>query len=108
MLGNRSTQISFRVGAEDALLIGRAIDWSANDLMDLSVIKARIRTLRNGKPTNAMLLETSASDLPTGNLEGMYETRLRTSPMRKAVEKALNAPKGEWVRPNVERRERRL
>lgn len=68
VLGNCSTIISFRIGAKDAPIIANAIDWSEQDLQDLPRGKARCRTLVNGRPTSAYLMETEKTVLTTGRL----------------------------------------
>jgi hypothetical protein len=66
VLGNCSTIISFRVGAEDAPTIAKALDWGAQDLQDLPLGRARMRTLFRGGPTSTMLMETEKVELTTG------------------------------------------
>jgi hypothetical protein len=69
VLGNCSTIVSFRVGAEDAQIIGRAIDVAPQNLMDLGRGRAYRRTLLNDAPTEAQYLETRRPELPTGRFE---------------------------------------
>ena len=100
VLGNCSTIVSFRVGANDAPIIGRAINWNPDDLLDLPLGRARIRTLIDGKPTGALLLETEKTHLPTGRLAAnIAYTRANFSRTRKDVEYALNKPqRQEFIR----------
>jgi hypothetical protein len=93
VLGNCSTIVSFRVGAEDAPIIGNAIDWNPQNLQDLGLGQARMRTLVNGRPSSALLLETTKMELPTGHLAAnIRNTRANFARMRKDVEHALRAP----------------
>jgi hypothetical protein len=48
---NCSTIVSFRVGAEDAEIIGRTIDVTPQNLMDLGRGRAYRRALLNDAPT---------------------------------------------------------
>jgi hypothetical protein len=52
--GNCSTLISFRIGAEDAPIIGRALDWNPHDLQDLPIGRARYTALINGQRSGAL------------------------------------------------------
>jgi hypothetical protein len=93
VLGNCSTIISFRVGAEDAPTIAKALDWDAQDLQDLPLGRARMRTLYRGRPTSAMLMETEKVELPTGHLAAnVRHTRASYSRPRPLVE-ARGKPK---------------
>jgi hypothetical protein len=67
VLGNCSTIVSFRVGAEDAAIIGRAIDVAPQALMDLGRGKAYRRTLLNDAPSEAQYLETREAELPASS-----------------------------------------
>jgi hypothetical protein len=70
VLGNCSTIVSFRVGPNDAPIIGKAIDHNPKNLQELGLGQARMRTLLNGKPSHALLIRTTVPDLATGYLEG--------------------------------------
>jgi hypothetical protein len=100
VLGNCSTIVAFRLGSEDAPLIGKAIDWSPEDLRDQGRGVARVRTLVDGKPSSAYRMETALTELPTGHLEGNIEfTRANFSRPRKKVEELLHEPqRKEWLR----------
>lgn len=100
VLGNCGTIISFRVGANDAPIIGKAIDWNPDNLMELGLGQARCRTLVNGKPTSAYLMQTEKVELPTGWLEkNIRNTRANYARARKDVEYALSGEKRrEWAR----------
>jgi hypothetical protein len=88
ILSNCSTLISFRVGAEDAPIIGKAIDWNPNDLQNLGIGKARFVTLFHGKPSSATLMQTQRAALATGFLDrNVRVTRNRYARPRKLAEK---------------------
>lgn len=87
MLGNCSTIVSFRVGLEDAETIGRAIDVTPQNLMDLGRGKAYRRTLLNEAPTEALYLETRKAELPTARLEAnLRMTRAKFARRRDWIE----------------------
>ena len=97
VLGNCSTIISFRVGAEDAPTTAKALDWDAQDLQDLPLGRARMRTLYKGGPTSALLMETEKVELPTGHLAAnIRHTRASASRPRRLVD--------EMMRPKQSRR----
>ena len=97
VLGNCSTIVSFRVGAEDAPTIAKALDWDAQDLQDLPLGRARMRTLYKGGPTSALLMETEKVELPTGHLAAnIRHTRASASRPRRLVD--------EMMRPKQSRR----
>lgn len=86
VLGNCSTVISFRIGAADAPIIAKALDWSEQDLQDLPRGGARCRTLLNGQPTSAFLMETEKTELPAGRLQtNIRTTRANFARARKMV-----------------------
>jgi hypothetical protein len=90
VLGNCSTVVSFRVGAEDAPILGKAIDIAPQNLMDLGMGKAYRRTLINGASSEAQYLETSKAELATGRFEGNVRmTRAKYARLRTVVEKTL-------------------
>jgi hypothetical protein len=68
VLGNCGTIVSFRVGAEDAPIIGRAIGAPANALTTLTRGHAYVRTLIDGQPTNAYPMVAEPAQLRTGRL----------------------------------------
>lgn len=87
MLGNCSIIVSFRVGPEDADIIGRAIDVASQNLMDLGRGKASRRTLLNEAPTEAQYLETRKAELPAGRLEAnLRMTRAKFARRRDWIE----------------------
>lgn len=95
VLGNCSTIISFRVGAEDAPTIAKALDWDAQDLQDLPLGRARMRTLWKGVPTSAMLMEAQKTELPTGHLAAnVRHTRASYSRPRSMVDQPLRRKRG--------------
>jgi DNA helicase HerA-like ATPase len=90
VLGNSATIVSFRLGARDAPLLAEALDWSADDLKDLPRGKARCRTIVDGGPTSAFLVETKMHRLKRGYLGGNIRyTRARHSRPRNMVEDML-------------------
>ncbi|CCD89869.1 conserved protein of unknown function; putative P-loop containing nucleoside triphosphate hydrolases [Bradyrhizobium sp. ORS 285] len=100
VLGNCSTIMSFRIGANDAPIIASAIDWHAEDLMSLAVGRARMRTIYRGRPTVAQLVEVELPDLATGWLDrNIAVTQSRYARTREKVEYDLNKPaRQEWAR----------
>jgi hypothetical protein len=78
----------------------QAIDWNPDNLMELGLGQARCRTLIDGKPTSAYLMQTQKVELPTGWLEkNIRNTRANYARSRKDVEYALNGEKRrEWAR----------
>jgi hypothetical protein len=64
ILANCGTLIAFRVGAEDAPSVAKALDRAPQDLRDQGRGVARCVTLINGKPSNACRLETKLAQLP--------------------------------------------
>jgi hypothetical protein len=68
VLGNCGTLVSFRVGAEDAPRIARALDAPESELASLSRGQAYVRTLRDGQPTVARPMEIQMANLRTGRL----------------------------------------
>ena len=63
ILGNVSTIVAFRIGPNDAPIIGKALPWNPSNLQGLERGVARVRTLVDGKPTGALLLETTKTEL---------------------------------------------
>lgn len=87
ILANCSTLVSFRVGANDAPLVGKALDWTAQDLQNQGRGVARFVTLVNGKPSQATLLKTEKVNLATGHLtKNIRNTRANFSRPRALVE----------------------
>jgi hypothetical protein len=92
VLGNCSTLVSFRVGAKDAPIIAAALDWSEQDCRIAAGLR-RVRTLIDGKPSSAYLMETERTELPTGELDrNITRTRARYSRERRMVEQMMRAP----------------
>jgi hypothetical protein len=48
------------------MIVGRAIDHSPKTLQELGLGQARMRPLYKGKPTDALLIQTTVPDLATG------------------------------------------
>ena len=67
-MGNCGTLVSFRVGAEDAPRLARALDAPESELATLSRGRAYVRTLRDGQPTIARPMEIEMATLGTGRL----------------------------------------
>jgi hypothetical protein len=113
VLGNCSTIISFRVGPNDAPIIGKAINHNSQNLQELGLGQARMRTLFNGRTTDPLLIQTTVPDLATGYFEGnVRNTAANFGRTRKDVEYALNSPERRtWrtaqVRPSARRAEPR-
>lgn len=90
VLDNCSTIVSFRIGPKDAPIIAAALDWSEQDLQDLSRGKARCRSLANGQPTSAYLLEAEKPQLPAGRLAAnIRNTRANYARPRRLVDTLL-------------------
>jgi hypothetical protein len=94
VLGNCSTIVSFRVGAEDAPIIGKAIDCNPSNLRDLGTGQAWYRMLdERGRPTSATFMETKKTELQAGYLEkNIAWTRANFARPRAIVERELNRP----------------
>jgi hypothetical protein len=109
VLGNCSTIVSFRVGAEDAAIIGRAIDVAPQALMDLGRGKAYRRTLLNDAPSEAQYLETREAELPAGRFEANVRmTRAKYARTGEGVENIMQRSRdgaGGKVRELVLKRE---
>jgi hypothetical protein len=104
ILANCATMISFRVGANDAPLVAKALDWSAADLQTQSRGTARYVTLVNGQPSSATLLKTEKATIATGFLQGnISRTCNRYSRPRALVEaelsRSISAPSWQNGRP---------
>lgn len=90
VLGNAGTVVVFRVGAEDAMVLARELDWSAADLADLSNYTARMKTIRNGVPLDASFLRTYPPDPSLGTLQAVRNrTNARHARPRAQVENAI-------------------
>lgn len=91
VLGNCSTIVSFRIGPKDAPIIAAALDWAEQDLQDLARGHARCRSLTNGRPTSAYLMETEKTQLPIGRLAAnIRNTRANYARPRTLVENLLS------------------
>ncbi len=99
VLGNCSTIVSFRVGAKDAPVIAGALDWNEQDLQDLPLGKARVRTLLNSVPTSAYLMETEKVVPKTGRFQtNVNTTRANYARPRKLLGRPSEKtpPKKSW------------
>lgn len=98
--GNCSTLISFRVGAEDAPIVARAIGTHPQTLTDLSVGHAYYNTIVNGETTGAKPWHVEPVSLPGGFLEGNKNwTAANFARPRALVEKKLSGiERFEWRR----------
>jgi DNA helicase HerA-like ATPase len=97
VLGNFGTVVSFRIGAEDARIISKAIAAPEDDLMTLPRGHAYVRTLRDRQPTLTRPMRTERAELGTGRLAAQIRnTRANFSRSKKLAERK-NAPKRkEW------------
>jgi DNA helicase HerA-like ATPase len=87
VIGNCATLVSFRVGADDAPLIGKAIDTEPQALKDLAIGEAWVRTLIDGEPSDAMKMKTEKTALTTEKFSGnVRHTRARYARLRSLVE----------------------
>jgi hypothetical protein len=91
------TIVSFRIGAEDAKVLARAISAPEDELMTISRGHAYVRTLRDGHPTLTRPMKTERAELGTGRLAvQVRNTRANFARPRKLAEKR-NAPRRrEW------------
>ena len=97
VLGNCGTLVSFRVGAEDAPLMARALDAPASELATLSRGHAFVRTLRDGQPTVARPMAIERAALGTGRLaSAIANTRANFSRSRELAEKRDRPPQHQW------------
>ena len=69
ILGNVGTVVSFRVGAQDAPIIAKAIGAPENELRDLPRGQAWVRVQQDSEPHRALPVKTALVELSTGNLE---------------------------------------
>jgi hypothetical protein len=93
VLGNCGTLISFRIGAEDAPKLARALSAPESELATLSRGHAYVRTLRDGQPIFAMPMSVKMRTLRTGRLASVIaNTQAHFSRPRKLVEKKGGAP----------------
>lgn len=58
VMGNAGTIVCFRIGAYDAPLLAKEMGTSERDLLDLANRTARVRTMSDQKPTEALMLYT--------------------------------------------------
>jgi hypothetical protein len=99
VLGNCSTIVSFRLGPNDAPIIGKALDWNPQDLQSLGLGQARWRTLFRGMPSETQVLQTTKTELPIGHLAAnIAHTRARYARSRSIVEQGLRpqGPRRKW------------
>jgi hypothetical protein len=94
ILGNCGTVVSFRLGADDAHIIGRAIGRPEADLLDLPRGHAWARVMKDGQPYRALPMQTRRVKLATGHLRAsIANTRASYSRPRRMVERPKrNAP----------------
>ena len=97
VLGNCGTLVSFRIGAEDAPRIARALDAPESELAALSRGRAYVRTLRDGQPTVARPMEIEMATLRTGRLAAVIaNTQANFSRPRKLAEKRDAPQQRDW------------
>ncbi|UPJ35836.1 hypothetical protein IVB45_02150 [Bradyrhizobium sp. 4] len=68
VLGNAGTLISFRVGPNDAPIMGTAMDCHPSILMNLGIGEYRFVSTLNGRRTDATLAQTEVAELERGHL----------------------------------------
>ena len=97
VLGNCGTLVSFRVGAEDAPVIARAIAAPESELMTLPRGRAYVRTLRDGQPTITRPMKTAPATLGTGRLAAaIANTRANFARPRTMAERRKQVQRHEW------------
>ncbi len=97
VLGNCGTLVSFRVGAEDAPRLARALDAPASELATLSRGHAYVRTLRDGQPAVARPIEIEMATLGKGRLAAVIaNTHANFARPRKLAEKRDAPQRRDW------------
>ncbi len=97
VLGNCGTLVSFRVGAEDAPRLARALDAPESELASLSRGHAYVRTLRDGQPTIARPMAVEMATLGTGRLPAVTRnTHANFARPRKLAERRRAPKRSEW------------
>ncbi len=97
VLGNCGTIVSFRLGAEDAPVIGRAIGAPAEALTSLTRGHAYVRTLIDGQPTNAYPMAIRPASLATGKLaRAVGHTSAHFARPRKLAEQRKRPKRIHW------------
>ena len=92
VLGNCGTVVSFRVGAEDAPRLARALDAPESELATLSRGQAYVRTLRDGQPTIARPMEVEMATLGTGRLPAAIRNTHANFARPRALAEKRDAP----------------
>jgi hypothetical protein len=94
--GNVATLVAFRIGAEDSELLGRMLmHGTPANLQDTGNYDAWVRTLADGAPTNAVLMQTYPPDpqglnrLPAIRRRSRARHMREFSPPRSKVERAI-------------------
>jgi hypothetical protein len=97
VLGNCGTIVSFRLGAEDAPIIGRAIGASPQSLTALTRGHAYVRTLIDGQPTHAYPMAIRPASLATGKLaRAVKHTAAHFARPRKLAEQPKRPKPMQW------------
>ncbi|MGO8738129.1 type IV secretory system conjugative DNA transfer family protein [Rhodoblastus sp.] len=97
VLGNCGTLISFRVGAEDAPRLARALDAPESELASLSRGHAYVRTLRDGHLIFSMPMEIEMATLGTGRLAAaIANTHANFSRPRHLAERRPTPQRRDW------------
>jgi hypothetical protein len=97
VLGNCGTIVSFRIGAEDARIIARAIGAPESELIALSRGHAFVRTLRDGQPTIARPIKTEPPALGSGRLaKAIANTRANFARPRMLAERKPASRSTTW------------
>jgi hypothetical protein len=90
--GNVATLVAFRIGAEDSELLGRMLmHGTPANLQDTGNYDAWVRTLADGSPTEAVLMQTYPPDAETLNRIQAVTNRSRARHTRK-TESHCSAP----------------
>jgi len=97
VLGNCGTLVSFRVGAEDAPRLARALDAPESELATLSRGHAYVRTLRDGHVIFALPMEVEMATLQTGRLAAaIANTRANFARPRALAERRPRPQRRDW------------
>jgi hypothetical protein len=97
VLGNCGTIVSFRIGAEDARVIARAISAPEKELMTISRGRAYVRTLRDCQPTLTRPMRTERAELAAGRMAAQVRnTRANFARPRRLAEQRDAPKRREW------------
>ena len=97
VLGNCGTIVSFRLGAEDAPVMGRALGVPGDALTSLTRGHAYVSTLIDGQPTHAYPMDIEPASLATGKLaRAITHTNAHFARPRKLAEQRKPSKPIEW------------